>query len=393
MEYFFNIFIIYLFNLVHSKWLPSVNFEPDSNQFHIYKLDSKLNIIYQTPNQRLPENFEWLTVASVTLSSTNSSFIVFGGSQQIKKDSNSPFNKQLSVVILCQLKLLNNFLIFHDSLCKIQRSQNNGYLGAAVKALSLTSSEAVLVYCDPLWITIAETQPVPSGKCYLTLINDKYPWKEDSIEFCKNRICMAGFSIDLLKINSSVSGFEMVVGTPHKTPYGGTIVVKDPFGKKTTHKPIRSDVGKYFNFGYAVSMIDEFTYASSPLSDRYLPNITEIWQGTQITTPDNKPFNSFGAALTILSIRKNTCHAIVVGAPFHSTRSIQNVGKVYVFCHIEEREFLSSSIYGENKDEFLGYSLANIGDINGDGNDDVAIGSPFLRDNDARGFVSIYTVF
>lgn len=396
MEYFFHIFIIYLFNIAVAKWLPELNFQPDFHQFHIYQLDPNQNRIFNTTDRRLPKNFEWLTVGSVSLSALNSSFIIYGGNQQSSK-SNTAFNIRMSAVVLCQLKQSKDTLILDDIRCRNQEANEPQYLGAAIKTLSLSDKEAVLVYCDPLWHKSNDKLSEPSGKCYLTLLNDKKNRRIVEIKFCQKGkdgygTCMGGFSVDLIRDDNKVSDIKMIVGMPHFSPYGKVEMIKDPFGAQKIGS-LRNYLGKYNNFGYAVAMTPkEYTYVSSPMSDQYFPNVTKINDGSTLTSPDNDPFSSFGVALTTLSIKGDKI-AIVIGAPFHSVKSVPNVGKVYIFCStLTNQSFLAASIFGVKEDEFLGYSLANIGDINGDGNEDLAIGSPFLRNDNASGHVAIYTV-
>ena len=398
MEHLSNVLFLILFNYNWAKWTPHLNFQPDFNQFQIHQSNSLKNVIYSTNNKQMPKNFEWQSVSSVSLSSTNISYIVYGGSQKIEKDQISAFTKNMSAVFLCELKSLKNPLK-STAVCKsLKADDNNKYLGAAVKAISLSFKEAVVVYCDPLWHVSDKIKPKPSGKCYMILLNDENPQQTKSIEFCQLSTksfdtCMGGFSIDLISQSSLVSGIEMIVGMPHMAPYGGVKIIKDPFGIPDISEP-KNGRGKYFNYGYAVSMISKrIPYVSSPLSDQYGPNVTNLEEGIRLTSPDNNPFSSFGLSLITLSITNGKHHAVVVGAPFHTIKSLPNVGKVYIFCSSNSnRSIPSGIIFGQEKDEFLGYSLANIGDINYDGNDDLAISSPFLSHNDARGFVAIYTV-
>ncbi|CAI2723975.1 unnamed protein product [Schistosoma spindalis] len=102
-------------------------------------------------------------------------------------------------------------------------------------------------------------------------------------------------------------------------------------------------------------------------------------------------FTGFGFTVETVNIPQHskdksvsrTNYGILIGAPFESSTKQYNPnhGRVYIVCP-EKRITHKTSLFfveGTRKNEFFGYSIARLGDIDGDGIDDVAISAPAIQ--------------
>ncbi|XP_041366760.1 integrin alpha-4-like [Gigantopelta aegis] len=115
-------------------------------------------------------------------------------------------------------------------------------------------------------------------------------------------------------------------------------------------------------------------------------------------------FSFFGGSLCAADVNGDGLDDILISAPFYSdldgTTPSADEGRVYVYINVAEQQqagggeikyfsneptILSGS---KTRDARFGTSMANAGDLNIDGFDDVAIGAPY--EDDGRGVVYIY---
>ncbi len=94
---------------------------------------------------------------------------------------------------------------------------------------------------------------------------------------------------------------------------------------------------------------------------------------------------------------------IIVGAPYSSPDNITNAGQAYVIfgANAFASSFNVSTLNGNNgfaingltSGDQLGYSVSGIGDINGDGKDDIIVGSPYSSPNSLSNAGQAYVLF
>ncbi|XP_059057165.1 integrin alpha-4-like [Achroia grisella] len=100
----------------------------------------------------------------------------------------------------------------------------------------------------------------------------------------------------------------------------------------------------------------------------------------------------FGASLCSARL-ESTRAALLVGAPAYATEHQYDVGAVYIYTFKEDRKKITmelrSTIYAKKDGGYFGYAIANLGDLNRDLKDEIAISAPY--EDDGRGAVYIYS--
>ncbi|XP_057267638.1 integrin alpha-4 isoform X1 [Pezoporus wallicus] len=98
----------------------------------------------------------------------------------------------------------------------------------------------------------------------------------------------------------------------------------------------------------------------------------------------------FGAAVCAVDLNSDGLSDLLVGAPMQST--IREEGRVYVYINSgSEAKMVELNIELSGSDSYaarFGESIANLGDIDNDGFEDVAIGAP--HEDDLKGVIYIY---
>ncbi|XP_031457207.1 integrin alpha-4 isoform X1 [Phasianus colchicus] len=98
----------------------------------------------------------------------------------------------------------------------------------------------------------------------------------------------------------------------------------------------------------------------------------------------------FGAAVCAVDLNSDGLSDLLVGAPMEST--IREEGRVYVYINSgSEAKMIELDIELSGSDSYaarFGESIANLGDIDNDGFEDVAIGAP--QEDDLKGAIYIY---
>lgn len=345
------------------------------------------------------------------------------------------------ILYLCQLEVKDPKINLHgfgwvNEPCILlkQREKSRSdqeFLGATSEALNLNENVSLIVYCDPLW---RANSKVPVGRCFAHIINNGRI--EPSLElahFCQSGMqvatpCGAGQSIALSLVSDTVTSkslrdliarVQLWVGEPLSPPHGRIQIVTNPYGSMqvtTISRPINTTSGMVGSaFGYAIA--EGYTTAPS-LSGLEGINHDNLIQliGVHLSksagdssdllgTPDwfagidpTKQFSGFGTSIVRVKLFGSFPVGVIVGAPYtgHASGEVEegtnlnfstryNRGRIYLYCQSLIR---SHALNGTSNFDYIdgpveasnfGYALSNLGDIDGDGNEDIAVGAPDLQ--------------
>nr|CAD7259860.1 unnamed protein product [Timema shepardi] len=244
------------------------------------------------------------------------------------------------------------------------------------------------------------------GLCY-TLT--QYLDYDESWEPCKGRptnkaheqygYCQAGTSGVLMNDTA-------VIGTPGPYTWRGTmyvISVSDDFLNRdktfyySPHQEEDSPVDKYSYLGMSVTAANFFgnklSYAAgAPRANGTGQVVLFVQQppanpmSLQLILHGEQFASSFGYEITNADINGDTLPDLIVGAPFYFSR--EEGGAVYIFMNNAEHCLDCHEpikLTGKPESRF-GFAIANLGDLNKDGCDDIVVGAPY-EDN---GVVYIY---
>lgn len=188
---------------------------------------------------------------------------------------------------------------------------------------------------------------------------------------------IASYSLDG---TSGVSGLNNpvipVVNKDHKRTFSGyigySIAAGRFFGENVTYSAVGAP-----RAGNNHGMVYIFEPVSANSSQLI---VKELKQGVQFG-------EYFGSAVGTVDLNNDGLTDLLVGAPFYSEEAGGDEGKVYVFVS-NGKELLSfAELTGAGKaDARFGTSIGDIGDLNQDSFNDVAVGAPY----EGRGAVYIY---
>lgn len=402
--------------------------------------------------QRGLRTFEWTGVSLFSLKSTKLSYILLGGSGARRQSSDmSVTPRDGGSVYLCELKARQDgdrFVDFGPSQTNCiqlsERRHSEGIhesLGASVSSIALNDSTALIGYCDPLW---RATKQVPVGRCYLRLlINGVLKASNEFNEFCQSGLnvanpCMAGHSLYLstglrdqntLDAQETLSNVQMWVGEPLFLPDGRVQLLSDPLGVPTLltiDRPSYPSTAMGSYFGYAVTD----GYATAPVVahviDVHSNDTAQVfglsasaeglnsinWMGG---VQNSVMFSGYGTSILRINQPKLLKVAVIVGAPYTSVtqnnvtsgsnvggKVVRNSGRIYLYCHAEAQfrpsmrpdmmDKPSDALNGPPTSTYFGFSLSDMGDVDGDGFDDLAVGSPDLDHIASSGAVYVIRI-
>ncbi|XP_034489555.1 integrin alpha-PS1 isoform X2 [Drosophila innubila] len=276
------------------------------------------------------------------------------------------------------------------------------WMGVTVRSQGLGGK--VLV-CAHRYVTIVRENRYGQGLCYVLTNDLKF---DEVYEPCKGRsvqrqhedygFCQVGTSGALLDDNT------MVLGTPGPFTWRGAIFVTEIGGEYlerdknmyySDHSDAHSPVEKYSYLGMAVTggryFGERMSYAAgAPRSNGHGQVVIFDKANTSpipvSMTIDGEQFgSSFGYELTTADINGDQKPDLIVAAPFYFSKT--EGGAVYIYQNDKDMlpKRFTLKLTGALESRF-GLALANIGDLNKDTCEDLAIGAPYEGD----GVVYVY---
>ncbi|XP_026477791.1 integrin alpha-4-like [Ctenocephalides felis] len=298
----------------------------------------------------------------------------------------------------------------------------NGWLGGAMDVSTSTHSYAV---CSHRMINQKWNSYYMIGSCYwghsqanmqpqyvMTPLDDHEIYTLQESTANSNPVSvydwgngLAGMSVHIPK-NLTNGNMQLVIGAPGVFNLRGAVIlyrnlerglgqplVTNPY--KTVGGPIDDDyVGYQVSSGYFYNR-DKVLYVASAPRSMYKGKVIifEFARTTREAMIIKQELvgqtigEYFGASVTSGDLDNDGLDDLVVGAPQWS--SVEDEGRIYVYMGSNTgRLSLSISFDGSVKGAMFGYAVQFLGDVDGDGYNDLAVGAPY--DDDFRGALYVY---
>ncbi|KAE8596150.1 hypothetical protein XENTR_v10015988 [Xenopus tropicalis] len=292
--------------------------------------------------------------------------------------------------------------------------KSNQWFGATVRA-----HKEKVVACAPLyhWRSIKPiSEKDPVGTCYIAIQNfsayaEYSPCRSDLADPAGQGVCQAGFSLDFYKNG------DLALGGPGSFYWQGQVftasiadiikdysfksIIRKISGEKQTKMAQSAYDDSYLGYSVAVG---EFTDDSVQEVVAGVPRgaqnfgYVSIINSTDMTFIQNftgdQMASYFGYTVAVSDVNNDGLDDILVGAPLFMDREFESnpreVGKVYLYMQESALEFRDPQVLkGTEVFGRFGSAIAHLGDLNQDGYNDIAVGSPFAGE-DRKGRVFIY---
>ncbi|XP_054157684.1 integrin alpha-9-like [Oppia nitens] len=290
------------------------------------------------------------------------------------------------------------------------------YLGGTI--VSRPNSEQVAVcghkWSQDLYPNRPDHQIYPSGSCFVVDLGDVHrnpvpilPMTNQQIRFSTYYYshAMSGFSATFTQ-----SGDHLLLGAPGFYQWRGTVlevqnlktagILREKFVIHQTSKfATESYTGYAITSGYFLAGIHNSIVVSAPRDMNYKGRVYIYNLGNRGVHSEESTHmfgylgglqmgEYFGASLLATNINADDYSDLIVGAPFYSIKTSGDCGRVFVYLSNGNGFNKPQIIMGsETIGSRFGSSISDLGDINFDGYNDIAIGAPYENE---RGTVYIY---
>ncbi|XP_072029637.1 integrin alpha-6-like isoform X2 [Amphiura filiformis] len=288
--------------------------------------------------------------------------------------------------------------------------KSDQWLGVTVRS---QGQGGIVAACAHRYKLVSPTEISGLGKCFLR----KADLSPDTISGewtpCKNKAtgkkaygyCQAGTGLHIAEPTTSDELPLWVAGIPGAGDWRGGLMATSPFidgDFDNLESNLDDSVGVGLNSYLGLSVSSGHFDDGPRLFVAGAPKVNAIG-AVVILKPEGTVFNkhtlmegetlteSYGYAVCVADLNGDGYDDLIVGAPLYYDREAESGGRVYIYINTEQNGDFSSvepiRLTGP-MDSMFGIALANLGDINLDGYEDLAVGAPY--ENDGEGAVYIY---
>ncbi|XP_071503088.1 integrin alpha-5-like [Diadema antillarum] len=289
--------------------------------------------------------------------------------------------------------------VIFDSSGEELKNKSGGMFGATVDS---SGPDGTVIVCHPLSTQFQDQFGEPTS----------YRYVEGGCVFARQNFSVVHW------FSACISRVSLLI-LWHNTIKTEWIIagVNRNYGQGTVHRGNHHDFGNVVYTGFVNSQDydDEYRGYSVSFGDFFGDGVPEIMAGIPRGQPDlngrvefydrnlrryyvldgYQHGAGFGHSLLSADLNNDGSDDVIIGAPMHSAfetpiRDGWEVGRIYVYYSDGNGDFLvEQTITGQYPGGRFGFALAAIGDINQDGNQDVAVSSPYFGDG-KEGRVSIH---
>eukprot|EP00794_Sanderia_malayensis_P003301 gene3301-3784_t len=304
-------------------------------------------------------------------------------------------------------------------------SQNFDYAAGQWLGATVRSSRSHVMACAPRFAWSGENgdksrrlkRYIPAGKCEVvdfSNVSKPWVWKPCSSYIFQQKIAQTrnnnrstiGFCSLGFDANFNSDGDGVVSGAPSSMDFNGRLFAANLHRKTFLLTRVTKDMKinaktSPSKLGYASVTLKlpsgfDLLVGGAPTGNGMLGEVL-IFRSTDrtrhlktIPSPTTQIGSYFGSSLAIADVNGDGHEDLLVGAPFFAVHA--NEGAVYLYLNTGKDNIdlfrPPVSVYGDSKrGSRFGTAIANAGDLNLDGFEDVAIGAPY----EDKGAVYIYS--
>lgn len=210
-------------------------------------------------------------------------------------------------------------------------------------------------------------------------------------------VCHAGMSVTVAKTSSGDDFFG--IGAPGTYLWRGVLIRLTPSGSRRIQNV---ELNNENSFGWQGYSITKGFFRSETTEDfaMSIPRLLSYFGAVHIVQNSNslqlisqnlrgsQMGEYYGFSLVALNLAGDNLHELLVSAPMYRDINVgADTGRVYVYSNTMGVLSEATQLIGVEAYSRFGHAMASLGDISGDGFDDVAISAPF---SDGGGKVYIY---